>query len=142
MMKNIIPLLLFVFLMSCNSSSNSKSNSAQEKPIVKEEIKTPTPPEEKPKPEKTDSIFEGMYSYMADANVFVSCDKKKRMSVEMKGKYLDLERQYLRTVDGGVEVFVKLKGHVKKVPAMEVDGEVDALVLEEILEMTRDKKCD
>ncbi len=139
-MKNTILFLALAFLMSCNSNSNSSST--QKKPPAKEEEKTPIEqPTTKPTPIKTDRIFEGMYSYMADANMFVSCDQKIKMPVEMKGKYLNLERQYLRTVDGGIEVYVKLKGYVKKVPAMEGDKKIDAFILEEILELTKDKKC-
>jgi hypothetical protein len=141
-MKNTILFLAVAFLMSCNSNSNSNSSSTQNQPPTKEEEKTPIEqPITKPILAKADSIFEGMYSYMADANMFVSCDRKIKMSVEMKGEYLDLERQYLRTVDGGTEVFVKLKGYVKKVPAMESDKKVDALIIEEVLELTKDKKC-
>jgi hypothetical protein len=147
-MKNIISILFLALLMSCNSNTNSKTNSTPEDSVQKETIQKPpvetTAPTQlaKPKPVKVDSVFEGMYSYMADANMFVSCDKKNRMPVEMKGKYLDLERQYLRTVDGGVEVYVRLKGEVKKVPPMEGDKEIDALVITEVLELSKDKKCE
>ena len=133
--------------MSCNSNPNSKVNTTPKKSVKKEEVKEPVetneqPESAKPKPEKADSIFEGMYIYMADANMFVSCDRKIKMSVEMKGEYLNLERQYLRTVDGGVEVYVRLKGKVKKVPPMEGDKEIDALSITEVLEMSKVKKCD
>ncbi len=138
-MKNIISILLIALLMSCNSNPNSSSTT--ENSTIKEEVEKPVEPKENPTPEKTDNIFEGMYSYMADANMFVSCDKKMKMPVEMKGEYLNLERQYLRTVDGGVEVYVKLKGYVRKVPPMEGNQEIDALFLEEILELSKDKKC-
>ncbi len=146
-MKNIISILFIALLMGCNSNSNSKPNPTQEDITLKEEVQKPVEEEKpiqitKPQSEKVDSIFEGMYSYMADANMFVSCDKKMRMPVEMKGKYLDLERQYLRTVDGGVEVYVRLKGRVKKVPPMEGDKEIDALVITEVLELSKDKKCE
>lgn len=139
-MKNTILFLAMAFLMSCNSNSNSSST--QNQSLTKEEIKTPIEqPITKPVPEKINNIYEGMYSYMADANMFVSCDRKMKMPVEMKGEYLNLERRYLRTVDGGTEVYVKLKGYVKKVPAMEGDKKIDAFILEEILELTKDKKC-
>lgn len=146
-MKNIISILFIALLMSCNSNTSSKKYSPPENSVVKEEVKEPVetikPPEpEKPKPEKADSIFEGMYTYMADANMFVSCDKKMRMSIEMKGEYISLERQYLKTVDGGVEVYVRLKGKVKKVPPMEGDKEIDAMFITEVLELSKVKKCD
>lgn len=122
--------------MSCNSSStqNQSPSKKDEKNLKEQNIEKPTPP-------NTENLFEGMYSYMADANIFVSCDQTRKMSVEMKGKYLDLERLYLRTVDGGTEVYVKLKGMIKKVPAMEGDKKMDALVIEEVIELSKDKKC-
>lgn len=145
-MKNIIiiSILFMTLFFSCNSNTNS--NSSQENTTIKEEAKTPVAPKEKPKvekpaPEKVDNIFEGMYSYMADANMFISCDKKMKIPVEMKGEYINLERQYLRAVDGGVEVYVKLKGFTKKVSPMEGDRKIDALVIKEILELSKDKKC-
>ncbi len=147
-MRNIISILFLALLMSCNSNPNSKTDSTPQDSVTNDTIQKPpvetTEPTQlaKPKPEKVDSIFEGMYSYMADANMFVSCNKKMRMPVEMKGKYLDLERKYLRTVDGGVEVYVKLKGYVKKVPPMEGDKKIDALIITEVLELSKDKKCD
>ena len=133
-MKNTILFLAMSFLMSCNSNSSSTQN----QPSAKEEEKNSIT---KPVSERVDNIFEGMYTYMADANMFISCDQKMKMSIEMKGEYLNLEKQYLRTVDGGTEVFVKLKCFIKKVPAMEGDKMIDALILEEILELTKDKKC-
>lgn len=147
-MKNIISILFIALLVSCNSNTNSKPNSTLEDSVQKETIEkspveTIAPTQlANPNPISVDSIFEGMYSYMADANMFVSCDKKKRMPVVMRGKYLDLERQYLRTVDGGVEVYVRLKGKVKKVPPMEGDKEIKALVISEVLELSKDKKCE
>lgn len=135
-MKNSILFLALIFLMACNSNSNQKQ------PEAKEEVKTPNErTNTNPILEKENNIFEGMYSYMADANMFVSCDQKIKMPIEMKGEYLNLEKKYLRTVDGGTEVFVKLKGFIKKIPTMEGDQKIDALVLEEILELTKDKKC-
>lgn len=143
----IISILSIVLILGCNSNTDSKSDSAQSKQAkTTEEIKDPIPSKEEPEikksvPEKTDNIFEGMYTYMADANMFVSCDKKIKMSVAMKGEYLNLERQYLRTVDGGVEVYVKLKGSIKKVPSMEGDQKIDALFIDEVLELSKDRKC-
>jgi hypothetical protein len=169
-MKNIIPILCLAFLMSCNSNNNTKTNSIPEGSVSKEAIKKIIEQEveqedekevekeveqevekkvekkeqsepAKPRPEKINNVFEGVYSYMADANRFVSCDQKRSMPVAMKGEYINLERQYLRTVDGGVEVYVKLQGYIKKIPSKGGDTAIDALFIEKILELSKDKKC-
>ncbi|MFK8005823.1 MAG: hypothetical protein AB8H03_05610 [Saprospiraceae bacterium] len=137
-MKNIILFLVIAFSISCNSNSSSSQNQYPAEEASENSIDQPI---EKVTPPKTNNIFEGMYSYMADANMFISCDQKIKMPVEMKGEYLNLEKQYLRTVDGGTEVYVKLKGAIKKIPAMEGDKKINALVLEEVLELTKDRKC-
>jgi hypothetical protein len=153
-MKNIIPILCLAFLMSCNSNNNTKTNSIPEgsvskeaiKKIIEQEVEKKVEKKEqsepaKPRPEKINNVFEGVYSYMADANRFVSCDQKRSMPVAMKGEYINLERQYLRTVDGGVEVYVKLQGYIKKIPSKGGDTAIDALFIEKILELSKDKKC-
>jgi hypothetical protein len=87
-------------------------------------------------------IFEGAYSYMADANQFISCDGKTRMPVHNEAEYLTLERKYLSTVkEGGQKVFVKLKGHIADVPKMEGEGTEQAIVVTEIMAVGGESDC-
>jgi hypothetical protein len=81
-----------------------------------------------------ETIFEGAFSYMADANQFVSCDGTQTMPVHNTAEYLNLERKYLSTAtEGGQRVFVKLKGHISDVPRMDGEGTEKALIVTEIM---------
>lgn len=93
------------------------------------------------KTDGTGATFEGTFSYMADANIFISCNKLQRMPIEMEGEYLALERAYTNSVDGGQPIYVRLKGYTKEVPAMEGDDMVTAIVITQILEIDKDKNC-
>ena len=87
-------------------------------------------------------IFEGYFSYMADANMFTSCNSSIVMPVNMDGAYLELEKKYLSISDGnGGRVYVRLKGKIEKVPPMEGDNLIDALVISEVVEINASKKC-
>lgn len=94
------------------------------------------------KTEVSGNIYEGTFSYMADANLFVSCDKKTSMPIEMEGEYLTLEKAYTSLVEGGTEVYVRLKGYPQAAPAMEGDRKITVLVVTAILEINKDKNCD
>lgn len=85
--------------------------------------------------------YEGTFSYMADANMFVSCDGALRMPVEMEGDYLELERAYGQLVEGGTSVYVRMQGYPKEVPAMEGDGMHTAFILTHLLDIDKDKTC-
>lgn len=85
--------------------------------------------------------FEGYFSYLADANMFQSCDGKIRMPVEMKGEYLTLEKAYSALGLAGKRVFVRLNGQIEDVAAMEGDGTEKAIVVTEVVELTKGKEC-
>jgi len=88
------------------------------------------------------SIFEGTFSYMADANQFISCDQKTRMPVEMKGEYLTLEKQYTALSKGaGEQIYVRLEGYTKEVPSMEEGMKELAIIVTKVLEVDKDKSC-
>ena len=94
--------------------------------------------------QKTDSkfkIYEGTYIYMADANIFESCDKQIKMTVDGEG-YLKLESQYLKTVDGGETAYVRLKGYEDMVMSMEGRKKVKAIMVTEVLEVSKENKCE
>ena len=87
------------------------------------------------------NIFDGTFSYMADANLFVSCDKSLRMPVVMDKEYLTLERAYTQLVEGGTNVYVRLKGYQIEVPKMEGDGVEAGLVVTQLIEIDKEKEC-
>jgi len=78
---------------------------------------------------------------MADANIFESCDKQIKMTVDGEG-YLKLESQYLKTVDGGETAYVRLKGYEDMVMSMEGRKKVKAIMVTEVLEVSKENKCE
>lgn len=75
---------------------------------------------EPPPPSGTMSL-QGMYSYMADAGIFVDCATREQWPVAMEGDYPTLEREYgkakiapgaplLVTVEGGLDLRPKVDG--------------------------------
>ena len=124
-MRILIFILFSIAWINCNLSSEKKP-----------EAKTETEVKSKFR------IYEGTYMYMADANMFESCDKKIKMSVEGEA-YLNLEKKYLSTVvDGGEKVFVRLKGYEDMVMSMEGTKKVKAIMVTEVLEVSKENKCE
>jgi hypothetical protein len=113
-------LLLFLNVYSCSEVINkSKDNNATK-----------------------ESIYTGMFTYMADANMFFPCDGSQRMPVAMTGEYLTLERKYTALTKGsGERIYVRVEGSTKEVPAMEGNGKELALVVSKVLEVDNHKDC-
>jgi len=65
----------------------------------------------------------GMFTYMADAAVFVDCETGARLPVAMQADYLALERAYLRDrEEPGRPLLVTFDGTVSNSPATEGGG--------------------
>lgn len=118
-MKNILFFFLLLSFVACQNSDSSSTHAVT-----------------------TESAdFEGYFSYLADANMFQSCDRKTRMSVAMEGEYLTLEKGYIALGLSGKRVFVRLNGKIEEMPAMEGDGTEKALVVTKVVELTKGKEC-
>lgn len=127
-MRFLIIIIFSIVCISCNSNSEKRQESKKlAKPQTESKSKF--------------RIYEGTYMYMADANIFESCDKKIKMSVEGEA-YLSLERNYLKTVDGGEKAFVRLKGYEDMVMSMEGTKKVKAIMVTEVLEVSKENKCE
>lgn len=75
------------------------------------------------------SQLTGMYSYMADAALFVDCSTGERFPVAMEADSLAMERAYLSVRSEPAElVLVTLTGRYEPRPPMEGDGEVTMLI--------------
>jgi len=112
---------ILLFLLVATTVINCTSNSAQ-------------------KADSKFKVYEGTYIYMADANMFESCDKKIKMAVEGEA-YLDLEKRYLSTVDGGEKAYVRLKAYEDMVMSMEGTKKVKTIMVTEVLEVSKENKC-
>jgi len=131
--RNLILCFFVTFCLYACSDQQKNTKEATAKTISKTTTKTTS---------KTSSkVYKGMFSYMADANMFVSCDKSTQLPIDMTGKYLVLEKAYTNIAEGGKEVYLELKAYEKEVPAMEGDGMETALVLTEIVSLDKDKSC-
>lgn len=90
-----------------------------------------------------DKTFKGMFTYMADANMFFPCDGSQRMPVAMTGEYLTLERKYTALSKGnGERIYSHLEGYTKEVPAMEGNGTTLAIVVTKVVEVNDGKSCE
>lgn len=89
-------------------------------------------------------IIEGMFSYLADANLLEYCDKSQSMPISSESKvYLSLETRYLQLQTNGSPVYAKLKGYVIKQPDEMGDDErlFPHFYVQEILELNKNKSC-
>lgn len=150
-MKNqlILWLSLTLLLLACNSNSSSDDSQDSKAQAANTSQNVTPAPVEQPnggqavkKPENPVKEYYGMYTYMADSNTFRTCDKKIKMSIQMKGEYLTLEKRYLKAVDGGTKVFIRFKGMIKEVAAMEGDGKEKSMLITEFLELDKIKNCE
>lgn len=102
MMKKLSIILLLPILFSCSSIENAqKSNS-----------------------------LKGMYSYMADAGMFIDCNTQKKYPVAMEADNISLEQAYLKIAEEPREkILVTLIGTFEKRPKIEGDGEMEFLIV-------------
>ena len=79
----------------------------------------------------------GMYSYMADAGLFLECgDNKKRLPVAMEGDNIALERAYLKNrYQPGKSLLVNIEAHLETRPEMEGNGEQQVIIVDQFLSM-------
>ncbi|TVP42643.1 MAG: META domain-containing protein [Gemmatimonadales bacterium] len=78
----------------------------------------------------------GLFTYMADAALFVPCASGIQTPVAMEGGYLELEQGYMAWASGGsrapgAPMQAWLTGSVELRPAMEGDGTEDVFVVRE-----------
>ena len=73
----------------------------------------------------------GMFTYMADAAMFMDCRSGRRFPVAMEGAYIDLERAYTQSQDEpGQALQVAVRGRYLGRPRMEGDGERVHLIVD------------
>jgi heat shock protein HslJ len=86
-------------------------------------------------------VMKGIFTYMADAAIFVDCSSQKRYPVAMEGKYIDLERKYLASINAGSPLLVTLEGRLVLRPKMEGEGESVMLVVEKLNKVWPQMDC-
>ena len=155
-MKNTFLLIVLALSMwSCGENVQKKEETPTPPPPTVVQKKVSTKPSKtapvKVDQDKTVSVVTeakkdkntvtGIFKYMADAAIFKDCNSGKKMGVAMDKAYLQLEKLYLATVEGGTPVFITLKGKIETRKAMEGKKTEQVLVIEKLLSLEKDKRC-
>jgi heat shock protein HslJ len=91
----------------------------------------------------SDTIIQGMYSYMADAGHFRECRSGVSYPVAMVGDNAALERAYAGArSEPAAPLLVTVRGHVEHRPAMEGDKRVKSLVVDSFDRVWPGATCD
>ena len=92
----------------------------------------------------TTGVVHGMFAYLADAAIFINCADGQRYPVAMEGGYRQLERSYLELVgeNAGQRILLTARADWSGRPAMEGNGEVKALIVHELLSLSKTGNCD
>ncbi len=85
----------------------------------------------------------GYFMYMADAARFIDCKSNISYPVSMKEEYLQTERQYLKLVDEPAEmIFITFDGYFEKQQKVDYEGLEDAVVIFNLIDIDKGKKCE
>ncbi len=86
--------------------------------------------------------MQGMYSYMADAGIFLNCADQKSYPVTTEAANAGLERAYSELKPGTNEkVWVALIGQLVERADMEGDGSGLNLLVEKVISASKEKTC-
>lgn len=96
---------------------------------------------EPPAPSGTMSL-QGMYTYMADAGLFVDCATRERWPVAMEGDNAALERAYgSAKSEPGAPLLVTVEGRLEARPKVDRRGEETALIVERFVRTWPRETC-
>lgn len=84
----------------------------------------------------------GMYTYMADAGIFIDCKTKRKYAVQTIGASAALESSYLKANEGGTAAYVELEGYVQKTKGMEEGTSVEGLFVTRIIGFDSSYSCE
>ncbi len=103
-----------------------------------------TPVEEKrepPPPSGTISL-QGMYTYMADAGLFVDCATREQWPVATEGDNANLERAYGKAkIEPGSPLLVTVEGRLEPRPKMDGRGKETNLIVERFVRTWPRESC-
>ncbi len=117
-----------------NNTTTPKANT-----IIKKETSEKLAPQGPT--QDTKETIEGMFVYMADANMFFPCDGSARLPIASSPVYLELEKNYLALVDGGTKIFVEVTGEIKASKSVEGNTTLSTLFISKINRISKDQKC-
>ena len=84
-----------------------------------------------------------MYSYMADAGLFLPCgEDKKRLPVALEGDNIALQRAYLKNrYQPGKSLLVTIKAHIAERPKMEGEGKQNTIIVDKFINIHQQERC-
>ena len=83
-----------------------------------------------------------MFRYVADAAMFRDCRDDRTYPVAMEGGFMELKSLYLNSgIDGGQEVFVKVRGRYLERPTMYHSSNKINLIVDEVEAMHPETEC-
>ncbi len=92
---------------------------------------------------ENENLFQGYFSYMADAALFIDCKDSKKYPVAMENDYLKLEKKYLTTVkDGGEKILITFYGEIVEKNKLEGKGKIKFLIVKKLINIFPNKKCE
>lgn len=71
--------------------------------------------------------FKGLFSYLADANIFKICDSDRKLSVAFLGDNINIEKAYSKINRPGEDVYLEIDGSIIQVMGPEGDQMVEAI---------------
>ncbi|HMQ10356.1 MAG TPA: hypothetical protein PKC21_06865 [Oligoflexia bacterium] len=130
-MKQTIKMVLLILILGCIHTACQKNtiqyvknqNQRDELDVVKD-------------------IQEGYFSYMADANMFISCDGNSKNSILMQGKtYLELEKKYLALNLSPQKVYLKMQAKLINNKTEQKELKKPVWLIENLIELDKNKSC-
>ena len=96
---------------------------------------------EPPPPSGTMGL-QGMYSYMADAGIFIDCATKERWPVATEGDNATLERAYLKAkIAPGAPLLVTVEGGLDSRPKVDGRGQETTLIIQRFVRTWPRETC-
>ncbi len=87
-------------------------------------------------------LVRGMYSYMADAGLFLDCRREQRFPVATEADNAALERAYLQhRYLPGKSLLVEVEGHFEPRPKMEGEGMQENLIVDRFVNIYEQETC-
>ena len=91
---------------------------------------------------RENNTFEGYFSYLADAAMFIDCETNEKYAIVKKAEYLTIEQEYLRIVENaGEKIFISFTGKFDDSKDSEDEGGRKKIIIKKILNIQPDKKC-
>ncbi len=87
-------------------------------------------------------LMRGMYSYMADAGLFLDCQREQRLPVATEADNAALERAYLKhRYLPGKSLLVEVEGHFEPRQKMEGEGMQENLIVDRFVNIHEQETC-